>query len=139
MRDIIGDYMKKRKIIENTKGIAPIFAILLLLGALFLLGIIFGEGEEGTRYDPDETCDKIFENGVHLVMYYDAENTSFIGTVENTLQELLEDVRVEVHVSTGEELGPTAPVDLLPGEISDVELETTNTNFEWWSVHPEVG
>lgn len=130
---------KKRKIIGNNGGLAPIFAILLLLGALFLLGYIFGEGEEGTRYEPDETCDKIFENGVHLIMYYDAQNTSFIGTIENTLQETLENVRVEVHLSTGEELGPTTPIDLSPGEITDVILETTSTNFEWWSVHPEVG
>ena len=129
----------KRKIIRNNKGLAPIFVILLLLGALFLFGYIFGEGEEGTRYEPDETCDKIFENGVHLIMYYDAENQSFIGTVENTLQVTLENERVEVHLSTGEELGPTTPVDLPPGEISDVELETTITKFEWWSVHPEVG
>jgi len=131
--------MKKRKIIENTKGLAPIFTILMLLLALFLFGYIFNDEEEGTRYEPDETCDEIFENGVHLIMYYDSENQSFIGTVENTLQETLEDVRVEVHLSTGDELGPTTPVDLLPGEISDVELETTNTDFEWWSVHPEVG
>ncbi len=130
---------KKRKIIGNNGGLAPIFAILLLLVALFLFGYIFNDEEEGTRYEPDETCDEIFENGIHLITYYDAQNTSFIGTVENTLQETLENVRVEVHLSTGEELGPTTPVDLLPGEISYVELETTNTNFEWWSVHPEVG
>ena len=121
----------KRKIIRNNNGLAPIFVILLLLGALFLFGYIFDEGEEGNRYEPDETCDKIFENGVHRIMYYDAENQSFIGTVENTLQVTLENVRVEVHLSTGEELGPTTPVDLLPGEISDVELETTITKFEW--------
>ena len=96
------------------------------------------EEEEGTRYDRDETCDKIFENGVHLIMYYDEQNSSFIGSVENTLNITLEQVRVEIHLSTGAELGPTTPVDLNPGEISDVILETNSTDFEWWRVHPEV-
>ena len=124
---------KNKKIIGNTKIV--IITILLLLGTLFLSGCV---EEEGTRYDRNETCDKIFENGVHLIMYYDEQNTPFVGTVENTLNITLEQVRVEVHLSNGEELGPTTPVDLNPGEISDVILVANNTDFEWWSVHPEV-
>jgi len=120
----------------NSKKIKiGIVTIILLMGTVFLAGC---DEEEGTRYDLDEICDKTFENGVHLYMYYDMQNNSFIGTVENTLNITLKEVRVEVHLSNEEELGPTTPVDLLPGETHDVLLNATSTDFEWWSVHPEV-
>ena len=97
------------------------------------------EGEEsGTQYALDETYDEV-RAGARLILAYDAESNSFKGTVENTTEETLEQVRVEVHLSNGTELGSTTPTDLAPGEVIDVELPATDEAFETWSAHPEVG
>ena len=98
-----------------------------------------GEGEEdGTQFSKSDVYD-VVKSGTHLVLKYDAESNSFIGTVENTTSELIEKVRVEVHLSNGIELGPTTPMDLKPGEKITVELKATEKEFITWSTHAEVG
>lgn len=97
-----------------------------------------GDEESGTELALNETYDKT-RNGAHLILNYDAETNSFIGTVENTTDETLKQVRVEVHLSNGKELGPTPASDLKPGEIKDVHLKATSRDFDGWSAHPEVG
>lgn len=98
-----------------------------------------GEGEEsGDELGLDETYDHT-RNGARLVLAYDADAGAFSGTVENTTGETLERVRVEVHLSNGKELGPTAPVDLAPGERTDVLLTAESRDFDRWNAHPEVG
>ena len=97
------------------------------------------EGEEsGAALGLDETYDNV-RNGARLIMAYDAQGNSFTGTVENTTDKTLSRVRVEVHLSSGKELGPTTPVDLEPGEKRDVRLTATSKDFDGWSAHPEVG
>ena len=59
--------------------------------------------------------------------------------MENITDEILEQVRVEVHLSNGVELGPTTPVDLEPGESIKIILAATTSNFDGWTAHPEVG
>lgn len=98
-----------------------------------------GEGEEsGTQYLKSETYDEI-RNGARLILNYDANMSAFVGTVENTTNQTLSQVRVEVHLSNGTELGPTTPQDLAPGEKMDVTLDATGENFSTWGAHPEVG
>lgn len=98
-----------------------------------------GEGEEdGTQFGLSDVYD-VVKNGAHLILAYDAENNIFKGTVENTSDEVLEKVRVEVHLSNGIELGPTTSVDLKPGEKVEVKLEGSEKDFETWSTHAEVG
>ena len=63
----------------------------------------------------------------------------FEGTVENMTTETLPWVRVEVHLSNGVELGPTTPVDLLPGRNMQITLNAKGQTFEMWSAHAEVG
>ncbi len=97
------------------------------------------EGEEsGTEYGLNETFDEV-RYGARLILTYDAESNSFVGTVENTTEETLRRVRVEVHLSIGVELGPTNTVDLAPGEKRDVKLTAISRGFDRWSAHPEVG
>jgi hypothetical protein len=74
-----------------------------------------------------------------LILSYDTQANSFVGTVENTTERLLERVRVEVHLSNGIELGPTTPIDLKPGEKRAVKLTAGGRDFNTWSAHPEVG
>ncbi|MDE0483986.1 MAG: FxLYD domain-containing protein [Candidatus Poribacteria bacterium] len=94
--------------------------------------------ESGTELALDETYDKV-RNGARLILNYDAQSNSFKGTVENTTDETLKQVRVEVHLSNVKELGPTTPADLAPGEKRDVQLTATSTDFDGWTAHPEVG
>lgn len=97
-----------------------------------------GSEESGTQFALNEKYDMI-RNGARLILAYNTESNSFIGTVENTTGNTLEKVRVEVHLSNGTELGPTTPVNLEPGQKIDVKLAATSKQFEKWSAHPEVG
>ena len=86
----------------------------------------------------NETYDRV-RNGARLILSYDAQTNAFKGTVENTTNETLKYVRVEIHLSNGKELGPTIPEDLAPGEKTEVQLIATSTDFNGWTAHPEVG
>ena len=98
-----------------------------------------GEGEEsGQQFAKDETYDQV-RNGARLKLAYDVKVNSFVGTVENTTNQTLSKVRVEVHLSNGIELGPTTPTDLVPGQKINVELSAAGQDFNKWSAHPEVG
>ena len=84
--------------------------------------------------------------GARLIMKYDAATNTFIGTVENTTNAILQQVRVEIHLfnsqgpnPTDPELGPTTPRDLAPGEIIPIELVAVAEPFDMWVAHPEVG
>ena len=85
-----------------------------------------------------DTYDNV-RNGAHLIMSYNAATNSFKGTVKNTTGAILPQVRVEVHLSSGVELGPTSPVDLAPGAQIPIELMAEGPSFDKWTAHPEVG
>ena len=58
--------------------------------------------------------------------------------VENTTEQTLCAIRVEVHLSTGTELGPTARTDLSAGQTTSVTLPTEGEAFDAWTAHPEM-
>ena len=87
---------------------------------------------------PDETFDAV-RGGARLIMNYDPASNAFTGTVENTTGNALSNVRIEVHLSNGTELGPTTPVDMAPGEVLAVNLPSTQASFTGWIAHAEVG
>ena len=96
------------------------------------------EGEEsGEQIGPEDTWDAT-RNGARLVLSFDPASNAFVGTVENTTRQTLCAVRVEVHLSTGTELGPTERTDLPSGETTVVELSTAGEGFDTWTAHPEV-
>ena len=100
-----------------------------------------GAGSEegsGANLAPDETFDMV-RSGARLVLNYDAASNAFTGTVENTTNNTLTRVRIEVHLSNGTELGPTTPVDLAPGQTLPVTLPSTQAAFTGWIAHAEVG
>ena len=96
------------------------------------------EEGSGATLALDETFDEI-RGGARLVMSYDAPSNSFNGIVENTTNNTLSNVRIEVHLSNGTELGPTTPVDMAPGEIYAVNMPATQEAFSGWIAHAEVG
>ncbi len=96
------------------------------------------EGSSANQLAPDETLDMV-RSGARLIMSYDAASNSFTGTVENTTNNVLTQVRIEVHLSDGTELGPTTPIDLAPGEKATVNLPSTQPSFAGWVAHAEVG
>ena len=87
---------------------------------------------------PDQTFDAV-RDGARLILNYDPAGNAFTGTVENTTNNVLTNVRIEVHLSNGTELGPTTPVDLAPGQTMDVSLPSTQASFTDWIAHAEVG
>ncbi len=99
-----------------------------------------GGGEEASSnmLALDETFDMV-RGGARLTMSYDAASNAFKGTVENTTNNILRQVRIEVHLSNGVELGPTTPTDLAPGESMAINLPATAAPFTGWTPHAEVG
>jgi len=59
---------------------------------------------------------------MRLILTYNAQKDAFEGTVENTTNSTIPDVRVEVHFSNGVELGPTPKMDLEAGATADIIL-----------------
>lgn len=99
-------------------------------------------GEEGEEAGPQISIDGMHEEvrkGVRLIISFDSESSSFVGTVENVTEETATKVRIEVHLSNGKELGPTKPVDLEPGKKVRVKLSAEGHSFTWWKAHAEVG
>ena len=97
-----------------------------------------GGEESGQRFTLTDRYDKV-RAGARLTLEYDADVNTFSGIVANTTDETLKQVRVEVHLSNGVELGPTSPVDLAPGQSMPISLEATTEPFTSWGAHPEVG
>ena len=97
-----------------------------------------GAEESGQQFGLTDTYDKV-RAGARLTLSYDAAAQAFTGTVVNTTNALLPQVRVEVHLSNGVELGPTPPVDLMPGQALPVNLPAGSQPFVRWGAHPEVG
>jgi len=97
-----------------------------------------GTEESGQRFGLTDTYDQV-RAGARLTLSYDAAAQAFTGAVVNTTNAILPQVRVEVHLSNGVELGPTPPVDLMPGQALPVNLPAGNQPFVRWGAHPEVG
>ncbi|MXV79728.1 MAG: hypothetical protein F4X58_06565 [Chloroflexi bacterium] len=97
-----------------------------------------GEASTVDALARDATFDEV-RGGVRLVLRFDDASNSFLGTVENTSDQVLTRVRVEVHLDNGAELGPTTPTDLAPGETLDIVLPSTPESFDSWTTHAEVG
>ncbi len=114
-------------------------AILTLVAALAACNESPTEaGESGTRWNPNETATDT-RRGVNLVISYNSSTQRFDGTVTNTTGSTVTDVRVEIHLSNGTELGPTPRVDLQAQESRPVTLDASGQNFDWYSVHVEIG
>ena len=96
------------------------------------------EEASGATLAPDETFDAV-RSGARLVLNYDTASNAFVGTVENTTNSVLSQVRIEVHLSNGTELGPTTPMDMAPGAVATVNLPSTQAPFTGWIAHAEVG
>ena len=98
-----------------------------------------GGSEEGSAnlLTLDQTFDQM-RLGVRLIMAYDAASNAFVGTVANTTNGTLTQVRVEIHLLNGVELGPTTPVDLAPGQVIDIVLPASG-QFDGWVPHAAVG
>lgn len=97
------------------------------------------EGEEdGTQFGIDETYEGL-RNGVHMTLAYDAETDAFVGMVTNTTEDVISQVRVEVHLSNSIELGPTPRADLAVGESRKIILSADGNSFKSWSTHAESG
>ena len=96
------------------------------------------EGEEsGVYIGAGETWD-VVRRGARLVLSFERASNSFVGTVTNTTSETLCAVRVEVHLATGTELGPTDRTDVRSGQSTAVRLPTAGEEFDTWTAHPEM-
>jgi hypothetical protein len=96
------------------------------------------EGEEsGVYISASETWD-VVRRGARLVLSFDADAGAFVGTVENTTESTLCAIRVEVHLDTGTELGPTPRVDAPAGQSTPVTLSVEGEAFESFTAHPEM-
>ena len=105
------------------------------------LAVVNEEG--GQQLALDQRYDQT-RSGARLIMWYIPSRNAFFGTVENTTNQILCRVRVEVHLSDGSnaitaELGPTTPTNLAPGGQLRINLSAAGQTFDGWSPHVEVG
>ena len=99
-----------------------------------------GGGEEGGAYMPKMAKqNEVFGNGARLVLQFNPRTQVFAGSVTNTTSRALSQVRVEVHLDNGTELGPTKRIDVAPGQTVPVELGAFGNDFNAWISHPEAG
>ena len=97
-------------------------------------------GEEGGAYLPKMMKqNELFANGARLVLEFNPNTQVFVGSVTNTTGNTLSQVRVEVHLDNGTELGPTKRIDVQPGQTIPVELGAFGNEFSSWVSHPEAG
>jgi hypothetical protein len=78
------------------------------------------------------------ERATNMVKAENRTANAFVGTVQNTTNETLCAVRVEVHLAGGTELGPTDRTDVHAGQSIDVRLATAGEAFDTWTAHPEL-
>ena len=106
-----------------------------------------GEGSEGgdiaQPLAPDQSYDQT-RNGARLTMSYSPSQDAFYGIVENTTNQTLTRVRVEIHLTDQSgaiiaELGPTTPTNLAPGGRLLITLPAAGQAFAGWSPHAEIG
>ncbi len=121
-------------------ALAPRTAILALVAVLAACtdNGLTEPGESGTRWNADETATDS-RRGVDLTISYNASAQRFDGSVTNTNASAVTDVRVEIHLSNGTELGPTPRVGLVADETKSVTLDASGQSFSWYSVHVELG
>ncbi len=100
-------------------------------------------GESGEETSPtlpvSQPTSGTFNNLDYRAAYDEAAN-SFKATVTNNTDQTVCASRVEVHMAVkGQvtELGPTARVDLKPGESNDVELPAGSVVPDTYTIHPE--
>ena len=97
-------------------------------------------GEEGkNRIAKSAKHNKVYRNGARLTLEYNQATQAFVGHLQNTTKKSLSQVRVEIHLSNGLELGPTKRIDLEPGTTIPVELSALDQQFTHWVTHPEAG
>ena len=80
-----------------------------------------------------------YKNGAKLTLQYNPATQAFVGNVTNTTKKTMSDVRVEIHLSNGVELGPTKRTSVEAGKNISVELGAFGQNFSHWTTHPEAG
>ena len=135
-------HMNQRRLFGSLSTILVLISIVLMIALLGCRGggTESGEGgdeESGTQFGLSDTFDEI-RAGARLIFSYDSAANAFTGTVENTTNDTLRRVRLEVHLSNGAKLGPTTPVDLAPGQVGGISFLATSQPFTSWSVHAEV-
>lgn len=133
--------MKKMK---KTRSIFRFFTTAILIQFIFIGTSCGQEGKEGSETDVkkmigiEKTYDKV-RNGLRMVLKYDATKGAFVGTVKNISKRVATEVRVEVHLSNGTELGPTPRVDVKPGKTIKINLSAKGNKFNKFSTHAETG
>ena len=113
-------------------------ALALMMALAACTNSLSEPGESGTRWNANETATDS-RNGVNLTISYNATTQRFAGSVTNTTGSTVTDVRVEIHLSNGTELGPTPRVDLNSQETQPVTLDASGQTFDWYSIHVEIG
>ncbi len=106
------------------------------------------DGEEGEEHgeEGEESGDYIARTArwsetrgdAWLQLSFNSASNAFAGRVSNTGNEPLCDVRIEVHLSTGTELGPTERTGVPYGGSINVTLPSGGEEFTTWTAHHEM-
>lgn len=119
---------------------STLFMQLIFVGCAFAQEKHSDEGgeENGKQFKINQTFEDV-RRGVQMTLVYDAKKDAFVGKVKNVTSKTISDVRVEVHLSNGVELGPTKREDLSAGKSRKIQLSAEGNKFNTWSTHAESG
>lgn len=87
--------------------------------------------DSSVRLSKSESLD-VDRSGARLNLSFDADTNAFTGTVENTSDDPLCELKVEVELSNGNELKSSPPVDLAAGEQLDISIDASGQTFDSW-------
>jgi hypothetical protein len=96
------------------------------------------EGEESGVYIARTARWSETRGDAWLQLSFNSGSNAFSGRVSNTGNEPLCDVRIEVHLSTGVELGPTEATEVPYGGSINVTVPTGGEEFATWTAHHEA-
>lgn len=86
----------------------------------------------------NESVDQMHE-GVRLRLSYHPKSDSIQGTLTNTTDQEINDVRVEIHLKNGEKLAPVTQERLFKGQEAGIGFNAKGKDIEGWTAHVEIG
>lgn len=91
-----------------------------------------------THYNRTDVYDMVID-GAHIILAYESSIRTFQGTITNESGGVLNNVSIEIHLSSGITIGPFAPKVIDIDETLNFSLFTSDDSFTTWAVIVKVG
>lgn len=87
--------------------------------------------KKGEALNINDTYNEVTK-GIRLVLAYHYKNSTFVGSIQNITDEIINSIYVKVVLSNGVEFGTKELFVLEPGEKTDIAIAAIGQPFNWW-------